>query len=88
MIKLKKANPEQKTNRGPTVSPLLWELGQGGPASALKKLETSVQGLTHAVTAFASVGQYGQGVCSAATEVGRFRSRVVHAGRWTNQLDF
>jgi P-type Mg2+ transporter len=35
-----------KPSRRPTVSPLLWELAQGGPAYALKKLNSSAQGLT------------------------------------------
>lgn len=49
MIEPKTANPGvQKLSRRSTVSPLLWELAQGDPALALKKLETSLQGLTYA----------------------------------------
>ena len=47
MAPLKTSEPNvQKVIRRSTVSPLLWELAQGDPGFALKKLESSRQGLS------------------------------------------
>jgi hypothetical protein len=44
-VKTAKTNA-QMTGRRATVSPLLWELAEGNPSLALKKLESSREGLT------------------------------------------
>jgi P-type Mg2+ transporter len=47
MIKTRTPHVHRPSRRA-TVSPLLWELAQAGPENALKKLNSSVEGLTDA----------------------------------------